>query len=270
VRSALLRGRDCHQLGAIETIAEGAAAIALSRGGAAKVYDYIDPNEDCCLFALGDGGVLVALADGHNGEYGARRLIEAIEAELAPAACASEPPAGDSAGWGDFLYAGVHAAAREIELYAGAHNLELAPTTLSLAVMRPLEGSWAWCCVGDSHAFRVDAEAATDRGARADPSRRQYFLGKPEETWHRDATSLGCEQLGDSLAIVLATDGLSEDGIGLDDPAAAVLEVVKAAGEIEPGRRSQWSARELAERANASHRKRRSGDNIATAVIRPG
>ena len=82
MRSALLRGRDCHQLGAIETIAEGAVAIALSRGGAAKVYDYIDPNEDCCLFALGDGGVLVALADGHNGEYGARRLIEAIEAEL--------------------------------------------------------------------------------------------------------------------------------------------------------------------------------------------
>lgn len=269
MRSALLRGRDCDRLGTIETIAEGPAAIALSRGGAPKVYDYVDPNEDACLFAIGEGGVLVALADGHNGEYGARRLIEGIEAELAPAACAARPPSLDAAGWCDFLYAGVRAAASGIEEYRAAHQLALAPTTLSLAVIRQREGCWAWCCVGDSHAFRVDAAAAHDLGLRTDESRRGYFLGKPPESWHRDATSLGFEPLGDTRAVVLASDGLSENGIGLDDPAAAVFEAVTAAREIEPGRRNQWLARELAERANASHRKRRSGDNISTAVVHP-
>jgi hypothetical protein len=38
---------------------------------------------------------------------------------------------------------------------------------------------------------------------------------------------------------------------------------------LSSGRRSQWLARELAERANRAHRRRRSGDNIATAVIGP-
>ena len=69
--------------------------------------------------------------------------------------------------------------------------------------------------------------------------------------------------------MVLATDGLSEDGIGVDDPSAVVSLAVEQAREVEPGRRSQWLARELAEQANASHRRRRSGDNIAAAVIGP-
>jgi len=269
LRSGLLRGRDCDRLGAIETIAEGPTAIALSRGGAPKVYDYVDPNEDACLFAIGEGGVLIALADGHGGEYGARRLIEGIEADLAPAACAARPPCRDAAGWCDFLYTGVHNATRGIDEYKAAHQIALAPTTLSLVVVRQDERSWGWCCVGDSHAFRVDAVAAHDVSPRTDESHPRYFLGEPPQSWHRDATSLGFEPLGDTRAIVLSTDGLSEKGIGLDDPATAVFQAVECAREIEPGRRNQWLARELAERANASHRKRRSGDNIATAVIHP-
>jgi serine/threonine protein phosphatase PrpC len=266
LRSALLRGRDCNELGVIETIAEGPAAIALSRGGASKVYGYVDPNEDACLFAIGDGGVLLALADGHFGESGSRILIEAIEAELAPVACAAEPPARDAAQWCEWLYAGVRSAATGIGEYAEANQIDPAPTTLSLAILRQGEGSWAWCCIGDSHAFRADDAGAQDLGARADGPRRRYFLGNTEETWHREATALGFEPLGDTRAIVLATDGLSERGIGLEDPATAVHESVVAAAELPAGRRSQWLARELAARANASHRRRRSGDNIATAV----
>lgn len=269
MRSALLRGREVHQLGVIETIAEGPAAIALSRGGAAKAYDYVDPNEDACLFAIGDGGVLIAVADGHDGEFGARLVLEQIETDLAPAACAGEPPVRDPQGWCDWLYAGLQAAATEIGRYAGAHQLEPAPTTLSLAVVRQREDRWAWACVGDSHAFRVDESGAHDHGGRAQTTGRQYFLGRAEETWHRDATILGSEPLGDTLAIVLATDGLSENGIGVDDPASAVYQAASAALDVEAERRGQWLAREIAEQANASHRKRRSGDNIATAVVKP-
>ena len=46
MRSALLRGREHGLLGAVDAIAEGNAAIALSRGGAAKRYAYREPNED--------------------------------------------------------------------------------------------------------------------------------------------------------------------------------------------------------------------------------
>jgi len=269
VRSALLRGRDCERIGAIDTVAEGPAGIALSRGGAGKVYDYTDPNEDCCLFALGEGGVLIAVADGHHGEFGSRTQLEAIEQDLALAACAAVPPATDSEGWCDWLYAGVRDATAAIRRYSGDHHVEIAPTTLALAIVRPVDAHWGWCCVGDSHVFRVDASAAHDLGPRGRASGHQYFLGKPEESWHREATSLGFEPLGDTRSIVLASDGLSEKDIGLDDPAAAVLETVNAAEAYPSGVRSQRLVRALAERANASHRARRSGDNIAVAAVGP-
>jgi serine/threonine protein phosphatase PrpC len=268
LRSALLRGRDCGRIGEIESVAEGPAAIALSRGGAAKTYGYVDPNEDSCLFALGEGGVLAAVADGHGGEFGARVLMEAIEATIAPAACAGDPPAREATGWCDWLYRSVQQAAQEIPRYGDAHGLESAPTTLSLAVVRHTDGYWGWCCIGDSHAFRVDASGARDRAAEA-ARRHTWFLGGPEESWHREATALGYEPLGETLAIALATDGLSERGIGLEDPATAVHEAVSEAAEMTDGRRTQWLARALAERANREHRRRRSGDNIAIAVIGP-
>ena len=267
MRSALLCGRDLGQVGPIETVAEGRAAIALSRGGAAKTYRHTDPNEDAAVFVIGAGGVLAAVADGHGGEYGARVVLEHLLQELAPAACAAESPAGDRASWQDFLYAGVQAAGRCIARYASEHEVGLAPTTLALVVVRPDERTWAWACVGDSHAFRVDGDGAFDVATAA--SRQRYFLGAPEESWHHDATALGFEPLADARTIVLATDGLSEQGIGLDDPSGTIAELIRAAREIEPGQRSQWIARQVAERANASHRQRSSGDNLAAAVIGP-
>jgi len=44
MRSALLRGRDYTRLGITAAVAEGRAAIAISRGGAPKSYRYRDPN----------------------------------------------------------------------------------------------------------------------------------------------------------------------------------------------------------------------------------
>ena len=59
VRSAQLHGRDVEAIGAIESVAEGPAAIALSRGGSAKRYEHVDRNEDACSFTIGPGGVLI-------------------------------------------------------------------------------------------------------------------------------------------------------------------------------------------------------------------
>ena len=266
VRSAQLHGRDVEAIGAIESVAEGPAAIALSRGGFAKRYEHVDRNEDACSFTIGAGGVLIAVADGHHGEFGARLALERLAADFAPAACAHDAPASDGRGWSDWLYGALRAASKHIVDYAEGKQLPPAPTTLALAVVRQHEGYWAWASAGDSHIFRVGDDGATEvTGAGS----RHYFLGNREETWHRKATAIGAEPLGDTTAVVLATDGLSEDGIGVDDPSAVVSLAVEQAREVEPGRRSQWLARELAEQANASHRRRRSGDNIAAAVIGP-
>ena len=266
VRAAQLHGRDVETLGAVESVAEGPAAIALSRGGSAKRYQHVDRNEDACSFAIGDGGVLIAVADGHHGEFGARLALERLAADFAPAACAREAPASDGRAWSDWLYGALRSVSRHIAEHAESQQLPVAPTTLALAVVRQHEGYWAWASAGDSHIFRVGANGAHEvTGANS----RRYFLGNREETWHRKASVIGAEPLGDTAAVVLATDGLSESGIGVEDPSAAVSLAVEQARDVEPGRRSQWLAREVAEQANAAHRRRRSGDNIAAAVIGP-
>ena len=68
-------------------------------------------------------------------------------------------------------------------------------------------------------------------------------------------------------AIVLATDGLSEQGIGVADPGAAVAEALHQAEATAPELRAACAARRVAERALASHREQRSGDNLACAVV---
>ena len=46
MRTATLIGRDHHVIGALAAVAEGPAAITLSRGGARKTYEHTEPNED--------------------------------------------------------------------------------------------------------------------------------------------------------------------------------------------------------------------------------
>ena len=83
MRSALLRGRDHTRIGITAAVAEGRAAIAISRGGAAKAYRYRDPNEDTALFAQGEGGVLLAVADGHGGCQAAEVVTDKLLASFA-------------------------------------------------------------------------------------------------------------------------------------------------------------------------------------------
>ncbi len=78
VKSALLRGRDHTRLGAIEVVAEGVLAIALSVGGFRKSYRHTDPNEDAAAFACGEGGLVVAVADGHGGAVASEAALERL------------------------------------------------------------------------------------------------------------------------------------------------------------------------------------------------
>lgn len=268
LRSGSLVGAQHPDLGAIATVAEGACAIAISRGGANKVYDHVDPNEDCALFATGGGGSLLAVADGHHGSHGAQAAIEALARDTAPAACATASPTQAEAGWTDWLYDELQRTSAAVVRDAAQRKLAPAPTTLCVVVIRPAEQEWSWAAIGDSHIFQFDSTEAHDCGWQASPDRlgRAHFMGVAEESWHRANTALGWAPLGDTEAIVLATDGLSERNIGLKNPASGVAAAAVGAREIEEPRRAQWLARDVAARANAAHCEHKSGDNVAAAV----
>ena len=266
MKSALLRGREHEELGAIDAIAEGSAAIGICVGGAAKTYAHTDPNEDAALFAIGDAGTLVAVADGHRGFEAAEVALEHMAANPAPHWTAAGGV--DADGWDrqaravlSDAHAQVHA---EVDREGGA-----APrTTLSLGLVLPDAGVLLYASLGDSHLFRVRGDQTLDLISRSGDARKR-FLGDrgrtPEEI--SACSHTGVEPLHGVRAVVLATDGLSEEGIGVENPGAAVQAAVDAAALAPPPLRPIHAARGVLERAVAAQRKHRSGDNAAVAVV---
>ena len=76
----------------------------------------------------------------------------------------------------------------------------------------------------------------------------------------------GQNSLADTRAMILSTDGLSERGIGVDLPEAAVLEAVDRAARLDADLAPLETARHLVELALEAHRRHKAGDNMATAV----
>ena len=83
MKAVLLAGREHAEVGAVGERRSHRVAVALSRGGAEKRYDYTDPNEDVALAAERPHGVLVAVADGHWGHRAAEvALVQLRDAHL--------------------------------------------------------------------------------------------------------------------------------------------------------------------------------------------
>ena len=83
----------------------------------------------------------------------------------------------------------------------------------------------------------------------------------------RKKCSVGSLSLGDTRAVVLASDGLSEQRIGVVDPEAAVLDAVDRAQLEDPGVRPISTARRVVATAMEAQHGNRAGDNICTAVL---
>lgn len=266
MRAALLRGREHVELGAVDAVAEGAAGIAISRGGALKAYAHHDPNEDGALLALGDAGVLVAVADGHHGFEAAEVALEYVATHPAPHW--TEPGTVRPASWARQAAAVLEDANRAILGERGARDEGYGPrTTLALALVRPAEGQLFYAALGDSRLYVADAEGVRDVGAP--PAGGAAFLGQDAAAGAALAAraAVGQLPLAGLRAVVLASDGLTQPGIGVDDPCGAIAQALgAAAGEPAP-LRPLAAARGLAERACAAHRRRRSGDNVACAVV---
>ena len=275
MRSGYLLGRQHPVQGAVAAVAEGPVAISLCRGGAPKTYSHTDPNEDAVCFAFGEHGVLAAVADGHYGARGAERVIEWLLEERA--AIWTDTAAGPDSpeAWRETAAATLQALHRELIRQADELKLAPAPTTLSLALARPREGLLLHASIGDSHVFAVDAKndssghLATDVSWASTGKRSCYFAGEQYEGGQLEERQwlIGSQPLAGMRAVLLASDGISELGIGVEDPAAAAALAVDHALCCNASLRPLEACRHLTAAALEAHRRNRAGDNICAAVI---
>ncbi len=271
--SAVLYGRECEVFGVIDAVSEGDAAIALSRGGAIKPYSHVDPNEDSALFACGEEGILLAVADGHRGREAAEAAIFNL-LEYHAARWTQAPPIADAAWPALAVEALVHLNAA-ILTHRDRGEKGLFRTTLALALLRPAQDAIHFLSIGDSHLFHVTEKGTTDLAWARSSDGERYYLGDCAETHESLAKKLvvGTQRMKGTLAIVAATDGISERGIGLDRPDIFVAQSVArahAAASNESPERSGASVlaltREIAEATLTTHRQHKAGDNLALAV----
>jgi len=267
MRSALLRGREHLEIGATDAVSEGPAAIAISMGGAKKTYIHTDPNEDAVFFAVGTAGMLVALTDGHRGFEAAEVVLEHLLAHPGPQWV--EPGGVTLASWGRHALAAICDANGEILRERLDTEMGKSRTTLSLALVLPESNALLYACVGDSHLFQVRPGSVADPGRAATSMGMDCFLGHGQETLEslEDKCRIGTEPLEDTIAVVLASDGLSEYQIGVEDPGAVVRESIETAKKAAPALRPLEASRSIVEAALAAHRKNASGDNVCAAVV---
>jgi hypothetical protein len=264
--TAVLRGREHPMEGDLAAVAEDAAAVALSRGGAPKRYPHADPNEDVVAFVRGEAGVLLCVADGHGGCEAAEAAVERLTERRADW---TDRAPFDPEAWPETAARAVFEACSAIHLRAATGGRDTSRTTLSVALVRPADDLLAWASIGDSHVFAVGADGAEDLALYGDTT--NAFLGHPAET--RDSLDLKLSRevrpLRGLRAVVLASDGLSERGIGVAQPATAVAEAVQRAAKAADGRPDRLAleaARGIVDVALDAQRRQRAGDNVAVAV----
>jgi serine/threonine protein phosphatase PrpC len=270
MQTAFLRGRDHHSIGGLELTGLGPAAVALSRGGARKTYSYTDPNEDCVAFAVGEGGHLVIAADGHHGELGSEAAVQTILDDFAADWTAQTPPVEGESAWCELGFDALLKSNRAILEVAGRNQLPPAPTTFVVALVRPQDDLMLHLSIGDSHIFAVDRGEAVELAGRNPDWKFTPFLGYEEANLEllQKYAFVGCRNLQDVRAVVLATDGLSEPGIGVPDPAAAVRRTV-AEVELDTSddQRAVETCRGVVETALRAHRSQKAGDNMGCSVV---
>ena len=261
---AILRGSESQIIGGVSVVSEASAAISLSQGGFKKRYSHADPNEDAAAFALGEAGVLLAVADGHNGCNAAESAIDELMLR-AGAILACDRNTSDE--WWKKTFMETIGAIQTALVSRVAQGVRgHSRTTLALALVLPGEDLLAFASVGDSHIFRVCPNEVVDLGTHSEGLR--CFLGNPADDLGSLAKNsvVGVESLANTKAVILATDGISEPGIGVDVPEFTISECAAGADRSAPDLRPLRLARDVAEAALAAHQRHRAGDNIAAAV----
>jgi hypothetical protein len=256
-------------------ISENGASIGLSRGGAAKTYDYVDPNEYTALFASGEGGLCLAVADGHRGFDGAEAAI--FNVEEYHAATWTQSASISAKQWRALaLNCFVHVNAA-IFCHEARAQKELFRTTLALAVIRPEDGLLHFASMGDSHVYRITRESCADLVWEKSATGAVYYLGGAKETHASIAEHcvIGSLPLADTLGVVAATDGISECGIGLSQVEATLSSVIcriqEESRSVSPSSEREGdpalrATREIFKETMEAHDQNKAGDNLALAL----
>ena len=246
--TAVLWGHDHVELGVTGSAAAGeGAGVAISRGGFAKLYRYVDPNEDIAVAVAGPRATLIAVADGHNGITAPRVAVEALLAAIG-----EDPPAQ----LGDKEWLALMGDVNEAILAATAGGDQPhSATALACALVSP--GTISWAAAGDC-ALVASAPAAV-RGRQLNKESMR-FLGHPMKPRAlKGVVGRGTVDRGPDEWVVALTDGFSE------------FVVPDRAADLVP--RLVWDARGDAERAarlTVDHAcARGAGDNVAVAVCAP-
>jgi hypothetical protein len=259
VRSVALFGRSLQELGEVGEQSDDGVGVALTRGGAAKPYAHTDPNEDAALAARGAHGVLVAVADGHWGTRSAEIAIETLRDRFVTD-WLDGPDRSSDRWYQDVLHA--IAAVNDAMLAAQTEDVR-SRTTLALAFSREGERLLVAASIGDSHLFVATPDAVREMLPR---SKKFGVLGHERCTVSQleRFTRFDVRPLDSIECLVGVTDGLSETGIGVEDPEAAVRAAVDAA-RVSAAQRP-GVARSIVDAAIAAHVANEAGDNVAAAV----
>jgi hypothetical protein len=261
VKRTLLLGRAHLAFGEVGELRDANLGVAISRGGAAKPYAHTDPNEDAVLAASGSRGFLVAAADGHWGlrasEAAIERLHDAFVSDWV------DGPVRSADRW---YQAVLHALVALNDAVFAAHAEDVKPrTTFAVALARPEEELLVAASIGDSHLF-----VATPGAVREILPKPRKFNVLGQARWSasklEQIARFDVHPLAGVEALIAATDGLSEEGIGVADPEAVVRAAIDAARPLPLATRACTAARAVVDAALAAHVAQRAGDNVGAAV----
>jgi serine/threonine protein phosphatase PrpC len=150
VRAVLLRGRDYTVLGQLTAVGlSGAGALAITRGAQPKPYAHVDPNEDGALVLDANGGVLIAVVDGHLGRAASEFALDAVRE------AGSELLRDDDSLFRHSVEAMV---ARVVDELRAGHNSR---TCFVLATL--IGAHCRWASFGDSALLRAHSELPVSR-----------------------------------------------------------------------------------------------------------
>jgi serine/threonine protein phosphatase PrpC len=245
---AVLWGTDHTELGEIVTSSTGRAAVALSRGGFAKTYPYVDDNEDAVAVVAGERATLLVAADGHNGATAAMTAVQFVLDRFGP-----DPPAHyDKKDW-TLLFEGANDAVLSVTSIGSTQPSSRC--VLLCALVSP--GYVSFGSMGD--AALVVARPGGERGRQLNKEAAR-FVGYPatrrglEASVHRGDSALAPDEW-----VVLATDGVSEF-ILPNRPADLIPRVLARAGG-DP----EEAAALIVEAACTAG----AGDNVGIAIAAP-
>ena len=253
--ATVLWGPDHVELGETEVATVGQrAAIALTRGRFAKLYSYVDPNEDVVAAVDGPRATLLVVADGHNG---ATAPLAAVKETLAIFG-EDPPPLVRPDDW-PAIFERINERVLASVQAPSPHTSSR--TVLLVALVSDTLVSWG--SFGDAALILAAPGEARGRQLNRELAR---FVGYPMSARAiEDLVQRGQAQIATDEYVVLATDGLSEF-VSPTRPGDLVPRVLARAGASAGGRPgADVAARAIVDAACEAG----AGDNVAVAVLEP-